>query len=163
MITKYTDFTSKPLYHISNKLFKEFSLKFIKKGHGVNKQGVGIYLSEDINFIKEYYYEKKKNNYLYTVIIPNNLVFIDYHNQVSDVVFDLLSMSKNSFIKQLSLPFNRKITGEGLMLNIANLIDEPEKELDKLGINGVTYVQDNVRNYCIFNPKNVKILSVEEI
>ena len=131
-IYKLNEDLSNILYHVSNKFFDTFSLKFLLKGAGVNKQGKGIYLSENIDYILQYY-KKGKKNFLYTVILKNHPILINYDEIVTDNIYEHLEKLNDDYINMLCKPFNRKITGVSL-LHILKMYDNNiEHKLVKCG------------------------------
>ncbi len=168
-LLKINEFFNHKLYHISNKYFKNFSLKFLLKGQGVNKEGRGIYLSEDKNFLLNVYYNKKsKNNFLYTVVFNNKPILINFNEKVTDDIFERLLTLNDNKITAHCQSYNRDITGEGLLHNLRYYDKKIESKLVKCGIDGVEFiseVNENVfiKNYCIFNPDILNIISVNDI
>ncbi len=158
---EYSNILNKDLYHISGKAFSVFSKKYLLKGSGVNEQGSGIYFSESIEYITKYY--KGKTNFLYTINFKYEPTFIDFDNIVNDDIYDKLSKLNNNMVDVISAPYNRNITGEALLYALKQHIPNIEELYPSCGIHGLTYVSDNVRNYCIFDTNIIKIKKIEDI
>ena len=161
-IKTINEFFNNRLYHISNKEFESFYLDFLLKGSGVNVQGKGIYLSESIDFILKYY-KKGKKNFLYTVILSGNPLLINFDEKVSDIIYEHLLTLNDSFINQICEPYNRDITGEGLLHNLKMYDNNIERKLLRCGIEGIIYHKQNIKNYCIFNPNIIEILDIKKV
>jgi hypothetical protein len=163
IITKLNEFLSNRFYHISSREFNEFSLKFVLKGQSINKEGKGIYLSENKDFLLNTYKNKRKN-YLYTVIINKTLVLIDWNENVSDIIYDRLAALEDNIIDAICSKANRPLTGRYLMHYLKQYDINIEKKLIICGIDGVKFLsEEGIQNYCIFDPKILQIINREEI
>lgn len=162
-ISSLNEYFNNKVYHISNKDFDNFSLDFLLKGSGVNKQGKGIYLSENPENILKYY-RKGKRNILYTILFKKTPLLINYDEIVSDEIYEHLEKIDDEYISMLCKPFNRNMRGKGLLDNLKNYDNNIENILCEHGIDGITYINDDgITNYCIFNLDILNIINKKQV
>lgn len=167
------------LYHGSNRLFKSFELSHASEGTGV-KFGYGIYLTESKTSAVHYSQPRNQvetaDHYLYTVEISD--LTEDNHltsaSPVSPVIVNQVSEALN-----LSIPEEECKKGKefrkwiGSVLTGAKKTDFAEEKAAAEFLNsiGVLYnvwptaqtKPDGLKNICVFNPSNIRILKIEHI
>ena len=167
------------VYHGSPRLFDHFELTNAGESTGI-KYGYGVSLTEveksAVHYSQPRYMDVQPKHYLYTVEIPeltetNHLVSA---NPVPDAIVTLveqkLGVNAPEEVKEAGKIFRKWI---GCTLTGAKKADyEEEKQaaelLDSIGViyNVWPTAQtkpDGPKNFAVFNPKNIRIVKVEEI
>ena len=160
-------------YHGSAKKFDNFSLDFVGTGDHGREHGYGFLFSN-----KKDVAEKYNKGYLYTVSIPSDVCLI--HEQ--DFIFEQPFFVYYTFKEIADLYFKdyrykweditTKFSGINFYFMIAEILgkntnykynEKLASELfDSYGILGMCYNAVDSMYYTIFNPKNIKIIDVEE-
>lgn len=172
-----------PMYHGSVHEFKEFDVDKIGKGLGGKAFGRGVYTTDLMGLAQDYAsttflyhktkrYERSKTSNEYPVIM--NLKINPDINIVS--VDDEVPKEHLEYFKNNNADIALSDGGSMTYLNFAyGMTDHNQKLFEDLGIDGIMYptsydIKINQEHtlpnsmytsYCIFDPKNIKIKSVD--
>lgn len=163
-------------YHGSPYKFDNL-MKDIGKKTGGDEYGYGIYLTNDKNLATHY----AKGGYVYNIKIPNSLNFLSDNKKVGKSNLDKV---RNMFIINDGIVDNKgeKMSNEQKLFIINNIIKNSKNGLDLynkilrifpitdkqlsemmdgIGINGI--IGNDEKETVIFNPSNIKILSIDAL
>lgn len=167
-------------FHGSQYDFDSFDLAYVGNGSGHQDYGYGIYLSTSVDVAK--HYADNSNGIIYTVEIPNGKflkhekinkaeagriakIFFKYYTEEYDP--ESYSGVEDEFWEYECKYIAQSQTGTDVYGTISSILGSDKKTSEffynKLGYVGLEWTDNGIKNYVIFNDKDIRIIKKEKV